>query len=71
MKQLFRLAANTFVGYGFVLNQFTLQCLESTSHRGEKHMLVAEKFLRSLVEKYGRHTVFTLMVVHGTMKHAI
>ena len=25
----------------------------------ERNMLVAEKFLRSLVEKYGRHTVYT------------
>ena len=34
----------------------------------ERNMLVAEKFIRSLVEKYGRHTVI-LMVVHGMMKH--
>src|SRR5688572_26243891 len=25
----------------------------------ERNMLVAEKFIRSLVEKYGRHTVYT------------
>ena len=31
-------------------------------------MLVAEKFIRSLVSKYGRH-LFILMVVHGMMKH--
>ena len=35
-----------------------------------RNMLVAEKFIRSLVSKYGRHTVI-LMVVHGMMKHAI
>ncbi|HET9806968.1 MAG TPA: hypothetical protein VFP49_08680 [Nitrososphaeraceae archaeon] len=29
----------------------------------EKHMFVAEKFIRSLVEKYGKHTVYILMVV--------
>ena len=25
----------------------------------ERNMLVAEKFIRSLIEKYGRHTVYT------------
>jgi transposase-like protein len=25
----------------------------------ERNMLVAEKFIRSLIEKYGKHTVFT------------
>ena len=25
----------------------------------ERNMLVAEKFIRSLVEKYGKHTVYT------------
>jgi hypothetical protein len=25
----------------------------------ERNMIVAEKFIRSLVEKYGRHTVYT------------
>jgi putative transposase len=37
----------------------------------ERNMLVAEKFISSLVEKYGRHTEFTQMVVHGMMKYAI
>ena len=37
----------------------------------ERNMLVAEKFIRSLVDKYGKHTVYTQMVVHGTMRHAI
>jgi hypothetical protein len=32
-------------------------------------MFVAEDFIRSLVEKYGRHTVYTLMVEHGILKH--
>jgi putative transposase len=35
----------------------------------ERNMLVAENFIRSLVEKYGRHTVYTLMVEHGILKH--
>jgi hypothetical protein len=34
-------------------------------------MIIAEKFIRSLVEKYGRHTEFTQMVVLGMMKHVI
>ncbi len=28
-------------------------------------MLVAENFIRSLVENYGKHTVYILMEVHG------
>ena len=34
-------------------------------------MLVAEKFIRSLVENYGKHTVYIQMEVHGMMKHAM
>ena len=37
----------------------------------ERNMIVAQKFIRSLVEKYGRHTEFILMVVHGMVKHVI
>jgi transposase-like protein len=37
----------------------------------ERNMLVVEKFIPSLVEKYGRITEFTQMVVHGMMKYAI
>ena len=33
-----------------------------------RNMLVAENFIRSLVSKYGRHTVYT-MVVLGILKH--
>ncbi|HLN35395.1 MAG TPA: DDE-type integrase/transposase/recombinase [Nitrososphaeraceae archaeon] len=35
----------------------------------ERNMLVAEKFIRSLVLQYGKHTVYTQMEVHGMMKH--
>ena len=56
MKMLFKLVVNTF-GYGIVLNQYTVLCLESIFRR--KKMLVAEKFIQSLAEKYGRHTVYT------------
>ena len=31
----------------------------------ERNMFVAENFIRSLVEKYGKHTVYILMAVHG------
>ena len=34
----------------------------------ERNMFVAENFIRSLIEKYGRHTEFTLMVVLGILK---
>ena len=37
----------------------------------ERNMLVAEKFIRSPVEKYGRNTVYTV-VEHGMMmKHVM
>ena len=34
----------------------------------ERNMFVAENFIRSLVEKYGRHTEFIQMVGHGILK---
>ena len=37
----------------------------------ERNMIVAEKLIRSLVEKYGKHTLFILMVVHGMMRHVM
>ncbi|MDR4510744.1 MAG: DDE-type integrase/transposase/recombinase [Nitrososphaeraceae archaeon] len=33
----------------------------------ERNMLVAEKFIRSLVTKYGKHTVYTDGVVRGSV----
>ena len=49
-------------------------CIESV-HRvlgihisNERNMFVAENFIRSLIDKYGKHTV-TLMVVLGIQKH--
>ena len=35
----------------------------------ERNMLVAEKFIRSLVSNYGKHIVYTQMEVHGIHKH--
>ena len=35
----------------------------------DRNILVAEKFIRSIVEKYGKHTEFTQMVESGMMKH--
>jgi putative transposase len=57
MKLLFRLGINHF---------WLWFCIELI-HRSvlgiyiseERNMLVAEKFIRSLVEKYGKHTVYT------------
>jgi transposase-like protein len=37
----------------------------------ERNMLVAENFIRSLVEKYGKHTEFIQMVELGMMKHVM
>ena len=66
MKPLFRLATN-IIGYGFVepVHSSVLGIYISQ----ERNMLIAEKFIRSLVDKYGKHTVYTLMVEHGMMKH--
>src|SRR5215203_1617024 len=37
----------------------------------ERDMLVAERFIQSLVERYGRHTQYSRMVEHGMMKHVM
>ena len=37
----------------------------------ERNMLIAEKLIRSLVSNYGKHTVYILMEVHGTTRHAM
>ena len=37
----------------------------------ERNMLAAERFIRSLVSKYGKHIMFILMVVHGIQRHTI
>jgi hypothetical protein len=66
--ELFRLVVNTF-GYGYVLNQFTLQCLESISQRKETCLLLKNSLdllLKNMVD-----IQFTLMVVHGIMKHVM
>jgi putative transposase len=34
----------------------------------ERNMLIAEKFIRFLVENYGKYSVYILMEVHGMMK---
>ena len=57
MKLLFRLVVN-ISGYGFVLNQFIVQCLESTSQKRETCLLL-KNLLDHLVDKYGKHTVYT------------
>ena len=57
MKLLFGLVVNTFV-YGSVLNQF-IDSVLGIYISEERNMLVAEKFVRILVKKYGKHTVYT------------
>jgi hypothetical protein len=56
MKLLFILVANTF-GYGSNLTNSYFYVWNP--HFRKKEMLVTEIFIRSLVEKYGRHTVYT------------
>ena len=57
MKLLFRLVVNTS-GYGFVSSQFIVLFLESTFQRRETCLLLKNLF-RSLVDNYGKHTVYT------------
>ena len=42
----------------FVVNQYLVQYLGIYLSE-ERNMLIAKKFIRSLVEKYGKHTVYT------------
>ena len=57
MRPWFRQAANMF-GYGLQFNQFTKSVLGIYISE-ERNMSVAENFLRSLVSKNGKHTVYT------------
>ena len=66
MKLLFRLVVN-ISGYGSVLNQIHSSVLGIYISE-ERNMFVAERFIRSLVEKYGKHTVYT-DGGRGMMKH--
>ena len=58
MKLLFKLVANTF-GYGFVLKTSLPLCVWNLHISDERNMFVVENFIRSLVEKNGRYTVYT------------
>ena len=55
MKLLFKLVANTF-GYGF--KEPVSNSVLGIYISEERNMFVAEKFIRSLIEKYGRPTVY-------------
>ncbi len=57
MKLLFKLEF-VIIGYGFVLNEYIVQCLESIFQRSGICSFL-KNFIRSLVEKYGKHTVYT------------
>ena len=57
MKLLFRLETSIF-GYGFVIEPIDKSVLGIYISE-ERNMLVAERFNRSLVSKYGKHTVYT------------
>jgi len=37
----------------------------------ERNMFVAENFIRSLVDKYGKHTEFTQMVALGILNKPV
>ena len=51
------MVANTFGYDGLQLNQFIV--LLGIYISNERNMFVAENFIRSLVDKYGKHTVYT------------
>ena len=57
MKLLSRLAVDTF-GYGFCIEPVHSSVLGIYISE-ERNMLIAEKFIRSLIDKYGKHTVYT------------
>src|SRR5215216_1083332 len=59
MKQLFKLVTSSISGYGYVLNQFIVQSVLGIYISEERNMLIAEKFIRSLVSNYGKHIVYT------------
>jgi transposase-like protein len=46
-------------GYGSVLNQLAVLSLLGIYISEERNMIIAEKFFKSLVTKYGKHTVYT------------
>ena len=58
-KLLFKLVTKIFVRYGYILNQCTNLYLEYKYLKRQKYVFVEENFLRSLVSKYDRHTVYT------------
>src|SRR5688572_11535439 len=58
MKLLFRLAATTF-GYESVCIEPIHQSVLGIYISEERNMFVARQFLASLIEKYGKHTVYT------------
>ena len=58
MKQLYRLAAN-ISGYGFVLNQFTVQCLEYTSQKREIYACCWEIYLISSIKVWKTYCIYT------------
>src|SRR5215210_3223130 len=55
---LFRLVVNTS-GYGFVFVLSHHSSVLGIYISEERNVLVVEKFIRSLVDKYGKHTVYT------------
>ena len=68
MKLLFKLEIVISAGCGLQSNQFIELYWESTFQMKETYVCSTENFIRSLVDKYGRHTVYTLIEVPGTFK---
>ena len=66
MKLSFRLAGN--ITYLWIATEPVYKTLLGIHISESRNMLVTEKFIRSLVSKYGKHTVFILMVVFGILK---
>src|SRR5574339_798810 len=66
MKQLFRLVTS-ISGCGFVLNQYTVPCLESISQKRETCLLLKNSLDRLYPNM--ENILYIQMEVHGMMKH--
>ena len=69
MKLLFRLVINIF-GYGFCIEPIHSSVLGIYISE-ERNMIVAARFIKSLVEKYGKHIVYTDGGTVVSMKHVM
>jgi len=58
MKRKLKLAITTF-GFGLQSNQSDGKTILGNYISSERNMLIAERFLNSLINKYGKHNIST------------